>query len=362
MSLEFTFCKLLLIAADCGDLTPPSNGSVAFIVTTFGNWSVASFSCDTGYILYGDMNRTCQSNGTWSGSAPTCEGRFLDIMSLYSSLSELIAVDCGDLTPPSNGSVAFTFTTFGNESIANYSCDTGYILYGDMNRTCQSNGTWSGSAPTCEGRFLDIMSLYSSLSELIAVDCGDLTPPSNGSVAFTFTTFGNESIANYSCDTGYILYGDMNRTCQSNGTWSGSAPTCEGRFLDIMSLYSSLSELIAVDCGDLTPPSNGSVAFTFTTFGNGSIANYSCDTGYILYGDMNRTCQSNGTWSGSAPTCEGRFLDIMSLYSSLSELIAVDCGDLTPPSKGSVAFTFIPLAMGVLLTTVVTLATFSMET
>ena len=253
------------------------------------------------------MNRTCQSNGTWSGSAPTCEGRFLDIMSLYSSLSELIAVDCGDLTPPSNGSVAFTFTTFGNESIANYSCDTGYILYGDMNRTCQSNGTWSGSAPTCEGRFLDIMSLYSSLSELIAVDCGDLTPPSKGSVAFTFTTFGNGSIANYSCDTGYILYGDMNRTCQSNGTWSGSAPTCEGRFLDIMSLYSSLSELIAVDCGDLTPPSNGSVAFTFTTFGNESIANYSCDTGYILYGDMNRTCQSNGTWSGSAPTCRGKF-------------------------------------------------------
>ena len=292
-----------MIAVDCGDLTPPSNGSVAFTFTTFGNESIANYSCDTGYILYGDMNRTCQSNGTWSGSAPTCEGRFLDIMSLYSSLSELIAVDCGDLTPPSNGSVAFTFTTFGNESIANYSCDTGYILYGDMNRTCQSNGTWSGSAPICEGRFLDIMSLYSSLSELIAVDCGDLTPPSNGSVAFTFTTFGNESIANYSCDTGYILYGDMNRTCQSNGTWSGSAPTCEGRFLDIMSLYSSLSELIAVDCGDLTPPSNGSVAFTFTTFGNGSIANYSCDTGYILYGDMNRTCQSNGTWSGSIPFC-----------------------------------------------------------
>ena len=39
------------------------------------------------------------------------------------------------------------------------------------------------------------------------------------------TSFGD--VARYSCDTGYILNGTAERTCQANGEWSGSAPTCE---------------------------------------------------------------------------------------------------------------------------------------
>ena len=42
----------------------------------------------------------------------------------------------------------------------------------------------------------------------------------------TTTTFNSTAI--YSCDTGYTLNGGSTRTCQSDRTWSGSAPTCEG--------------------------------------------------------------------------------------------------------------------------------------
>ena len=62
---------------------------------------------------------------------------------------------------------------------------------------------------------------------LTAVDCGSLTVPDNGTVSHTGgTTFGQT--ATYSCDTGYNLVGDSNRTCQAVGSWSGSPPTCEG--------------------------------------------------------------------------------------------------------------------------------------
>ena len=58
------------------------------------------------------------------------------------------------------------------------------------------------------------------------MDCGPLTDPANGQVDHTAgTTFGQTAI--YSCNTGYNLVGDSTRTCQADGVWFGSAPTCQ---------------------------------------------------------------------------------------------------------------------------------------
>ena len=65
---------------------------------------------------------------------------------------------------------------------------------------------------------------------LKAVECGTLTDPANGQVSYTAgTTF--EQTATYSCDTGYNLVGDNNRTCQATGRWSVNTPTCQGKLL-----------------------------------------------------------------------------------------------------------------------------------
>ena len=62
----------------------------------------------------------------------------------------------------------------------------------------------------------------------VAVDCDIMTPPQNGLVSFpSGTTLG--LVATYSCITGYNLTGTMTRTCEPEGQWSGSAPTCESR-------------------------------------------------------------------------------------------------------------------------------------
>jgi CUB/sushi domain-containing protein len=59
---------------------------------------------------------------------------------------------------------------------------------------------------------------------VIAVNCGNLTDISNGSVTFSETTFG--SIATYSCDEGFGLQGSTERVCETIGQWSGSEPSC----------------------------------------------------------------------------------------------------------------------------------------
>lgn len=246
---------------DCGSLTSPTNGTVSVPSTGYG--ATAAYSCSSGYSLSGAATRTCQSDGTWSDTAPTCA-----------------SVNCGELTAPANGTVSAAKTTYG--ATATYACSTGYGLSSAATRSCQANGMWSGSAPAC-----------------VAASCGALSNPTNGTVSTPSTTFGGT--ATYTCSSGYALSGAATRSCQSNATWSGTAPTCA-----------------AVDCGSLTKPANGSVSAATTTYG--AKATYACSTGYTLSSAATRSCQANGTWSGSAPSCT-----------------IVNCGALTNPSNGSVS-------------------------
>ena len=67
-------------------------------------------------------------------------------------------------------------------------------------------------------------------------------------------------------------------------------------------MYSSL-----VSCGVPDTPSNGDASYTLTT--EGSTVVYSCDDGFVLCGNQNRTCLPNGVWSGSVPDCISEYID-----------------------------------------------------
>ncbi len=169
--------------------------------------------------------------------------------------------DCGSLSNPSYGSVSHSQTTEGYT--AYYTCNSPHVLSGSSSRTCGSDGYWTNSAPSC------------------LRDCGGLSNPTDGSVSYSQTLEGYT--ATYSCNSGYQVSGSSSRTCQSNAVWSNSAPTC------------------LRDCGSLSNPADGSVSYSQTT--EGSIATYSCSSGFEMTGASSTVCGSDGVWSNSAPTC-----------------------------------------------------------
>ena len=64
-----------------------------------------------------------------------------------------------------------------------------------------------------------------------------------------------------------------------------------------------------VVCPNLTNPENGQVVQVLDGNIPGTVANYSCNNGYILFGNVSRECISTGVqvlWTGEAPTCQQR--------------------------------------------------------
>ncbi len=120
------------------------------------------------------------------------------------------------------------------------------------------------------------------LSPIPAPQCPTLFSPLNGRVSASGGT------ATYTCSTGYTLSGSSTRTCQTNGAWSGTAPTCGSAVLQ---------------CPELSHPSGGTVRLASRTPGSG-FAIYRCNTGNNLIGSSFLTCQTDGKWSGNAPTCQ----------------------------------------------------------
>jgi len=60
-------------------------------------------------------------------------------------------------------------------------------------------------------------------------------------------------------------------------------------------------------CPSLGDPDNGMIECSLGPDGvptEGDVCVYLCDDGYIVSGSGDRTCQSDGTWTGSEPTCE----------------------------------------------------------
>ena len=64
-------------------------------------------------------------------------------------------------------------------------------------------------------------------------------------------------------------------------------------------------------CPNLTIPENGQVVQLLDGNVPGTFANYSCDAGYRVSGNVSRECVSTGleaVWTGEAPTCQRKIL------------------------------------------------------
>ncbi|XP_060573346.1 P-selectin-like [Ruditapes philippinarum] len=291
----------------CPDISNPSSGSVT--LSTNGTLSQAEFSCSTGYHIAGDEIISCQTDGLWDGAEPLCvcdvpappTGGSLslsgDNMTVYYSCDSQYTisgqnsqtcstngtgwagvkptcVSCPSLVSPSGGSV--TVATDGLTSTAYYACDLGFTMQGTSTAMCTSSGVWDSVTPSC-------------------VQCASLDDPDSGSV--TLTTDGEQTVASFTCVTGYKVSGTSPLTCQTDGQWSDVNPTCV--------------------CFPPLTPTNGQVEIS----ADGLTASFTCSAGYTLKGVTTRLCQTNGVgWNEDQPSCE-------------------TCDVLSNPSGGSLSIT-----------------------
>ena len=68
-------CYTVFTSDSCSPLTDPNNGVIKCFLGDDGVLSyedICSFTCNTGYELTGSDARTCQSDGSWSGSDAVC--------------------------------------------------------------------------------------------------------------------------------------------------------------------------------------------------------------------------------------------------------------------------------------------------
>lgn len=231
-------------AIECNKPNPVTHGSVKGNNYTY--LSMVYYECDPGYVLNGTERRTCQEDKNWDGSEPVC-----------------IPVDCGSPPISANGQVKGDEHTFQKE--VEYACEVGFFLEGARSRVCLANGRWSGTTPTC-----------------VPVKCATPPPVANGVMDGLEYGFGKEVM--FHCQEGYVLHGAAKLTCQSDGNWDAEFPLCK-----------------PMNCG---PPENTSHGFpNGLSFYHGGHIQYQCFSGYKLHGSPSRRCLSNGSWSGSPPSC-----------------------------------------------------------
>ncbi|XP_064407455.1 complement component receptor 1-like protein [Halichondria panicea] len=89
--------------------------------------------------------------------------------------------------------------------MANHSCDTGFVMFGNNTRTCTGDG--SSTTGVFDGE--------AAICELI---CVLPTPPLNGAL-LTNTDQTESSVITFQCDPGFSLMGTQTTTCNNSGLW-----------------------------------------------------------------------------------------------------------------------------------------------
>ena len=131
-----------------------------------------------------------------------------------------VIVNCSLLNMPNNGIINCSLGDDGissYEDTCSYTCNTGYELTGSSERTCQSDGSWSGSPVSC-----------------VIMECPSSSLPMNSMLAESCSST-YQSMCELQCQEGFNGTGDPSYVCDvlSDGSsvmWmaEGAAWKCGG--------------------------------------------------------------------------------------------------------------------------------------
>ena len=244
-------------------------------IANFEESSSVQFTCD---------DTTTPVNATLLLEATVCKCSYHNLLLCFTIcplvLILLDPIHCTTLTPPNNGSIDSTNSSYS--STVSFSCDQYFIISAPLVLTCLENGwttntgqTWNGVTPSCK-----------------FTNCPDAGTVENGRRTIHYSTidsyFTNGSIIHYDCDTDYRLNGSSDIQCLE-GLWSHPLPVC-----------------ILITCSNPNPPLHGHLVLRHNHIRSSLInetVSFGCDNGYSLSDKDPLLCLSNGTWNASIPIC-----------------------------------------------------------
>ena len=276
-----------------------------------------SLSCDANFLLHVDgaviagsfVTRTCNPDGTWTGTMPVC---------LRPDCGATVAVAYSTVAVDSTRTATCSDNTLYNGDSCVVSCDDGYFISsGSATLTCGTDGGWTG-APVCTECTAiarcsgDVTCTSSSDQECSQCDAGYTASPQCGIIDCGATIPNLDTQAAASC-TGNTQYGGDDCTATCNEGWQSAEGVHQGTA--VFSCSASTEEWAgslacsAMSCGALTL-ADGSTSGQCD--GNvGDSCSLSCSTNFLLHSDgalagalfSVRYCNADGTWTGTMPTC-----------------------------------------------------------
>lgn len=256
------------IESFCPPLSQPSSGQVESRCTSTGIaiGTRCQFTCQAGYDLIGSAVLECVSPGQWSATVPICQQR-----------QGCTAINVANAQPVIGNGCTLNSVPIG--SACSISCAAGYRLIGQSNQFCLSTGQWSSTMPTCA---------------VIVPGCNPFQVPNaeiigNGCMTTTSVPIGTSCLVR--CFNGYVLTGDSQLICLATTQWSAPPPSCQLGSIGCLPLSINNALISGFGC-----VGGARVAADSTCI-------VSCLSGYTLSGISTLICLRNNNWNNPYPTC-----------------------------------------------------------
>uniref|UniRef100_S4RCW5 Sushi domain-containing protein n=1 Tax=Petromyzon marinus TaxID=7757 RepID=S4RCW5_PETMA len=167
--------------------------------------SILHYVCPDGAYPYPVAWRVCQRDGSWTP--------LLSDSREHSILASCNPMTCVQPLEFENGEFYPRKSVYKVGDKIQFSCYSGFRVYGSSFLSCQSNGKWNGSLPICDD---------------------DEAFCHNPGIPFGSRKSGKdynlEGVVTYTCPANLIPSGTLKRVCLSNHQWSGKEPSCESRY------------------------------------------------------------------------------------------------------------------------------------
>ncbi|XP_052803968.1 uncharacterized protein LOC128234050 isoform X2 [Mya arenaria] len=239
----------------------------------------------------GDLTRWCLANGTLNGTEPVCSVVTCNVSNVPNAIANQSVIDI-------------------NKSVT-YECNATYNHQaGDLTRWCLANGTLNGTEPVCSDQTSTATPTSSTTKSPVtictvpSIAYASSVPPHPHTVAI-------DVAVTFACDGGYELSGDATISCQADGSFNGTHPTCS-----------------RINC---TVPSaaNANKSPNLMIVDYGVSVTYTCISGFDLSGEATIKCLSNETFEASVPSCAATTRESCGLHLAFG----TSAGDTTSPKS-----------------------------